>query len=89
LPWLPHGRLFERGKKGKPVEVTPKYKPSLMALELGIKGKATKETLQKKELTGLQIRKLPKGFKFEELPSLNVELNVPKLFGRKKKRKLF
>ena len=89
LPWFPRGTLFERGKKGKPVEVTPEYKPSLMALELGIKGKATKETLQKKELTGLQIRKLPKGFKFEKLPSLNVELNVPKLFGRKKKRKLF
>jgi len=81
LPWLPHGRLFERGKKGKPVEVTPKYKPSLMALELGIKGKATKKTLEKKELTGLQIRKLPKGFKFLELPSLSKEFPTRKMFG--------
>jgi hypothetical protein len=81
LPWFPRGRLFERSKKGMPTEVTPEYKPSLMALELGIKGKLTKEKLQKKELSGLQVRKLHKGFKFQDLPSLSKELPTKKMFG--------
>jgi hypothetical protein len=98
LPWFPRGKLLEFGKKGKPVEVTPKYKPSLLALETGLKSKKTKEALGKLELTGLQIRKLPKGFKFEELPSLSMELPTSKMFGsniklgkkkKLKKRRLF
>jgi hypothetical protein len=95
-----------KGLEEKPKEqlfkTKPKYEPSLMALELNIIGKATKGALQtateKGVMSGLQIRKLPKGFKFEELPSLSMELPTSKMFGsniklgkkkKLKKRRLF
>jgi hypothetical protein len=76
---------IEEKPKEKGYKTKPEYLPSLMALETGIIGKKTKAQLQTKlekgGISGLQLRKLPKGFKFELLPNLNEPISLKKAFG--------